>query len=75
MKLSTFFISFFILIFCNQQISANSINLKKRDTSNPEMTKTDKKLIVIEQLNISVQTEPLIPDETEPLFSAKCATC
>ena len=27
------------------------------------------------QVNIPVQTEPLIPDDTEPLISAKCATC
>ena len=26
-------------------------------------------------MNIPVQTEPLIPDDTEPLISAKCATC
>jgi len=26
-------------------------------------------------MNISVQTEPLISDETEPVISAKCATC
>jgi len=30
---------------------------------------------LIAQVNIPVQTEPLIPDQTEPLISAKCATC
>jgi transposase InsO family protein len=27
------------------------------------------------KVNISLQTEPLIPDETEPVISAKCARC
>ena len=35
----------------------------------------DKTFFEILKLNIPVQTEPLITDETEPLFSAKCATC
>ena len=29
----------------------------------------------LSKLNISLQTEPLIPDETEPVITAKCARC